>query len=267
MHALLYLPIGKAKLEPLGGERLMELQRKFEHVGILMVDEKSMMGQEMFWMISERLMQARPEHQDKPFGNLSVVLLGDWKQLPPVGDSSLYVTDSKKPRGFNLYQLFDKVVFFDIVQRQTGDDQEQFRQDLQSLGNGEFSLDSWKRWRSRALDLLPPEEQNLFFETGILACALKKDMVKHNISKVRANGTPVAPISAVSTPKEACSISSEQSSGLLSKIIINKNTTFRLTSNLWTKAGLTNGAIGKVHNIIYQEGQQPPALPVGVVAT
>ena len=92
-------------------------------------------------------------------------------------------------------------------------------------------------------------------------------MVKHNISKVRANGTPVAPISAVSTPKEACSISSEQSSGLLSKIIINKNTTFRLTSNLWTKAGLTNGAIGKVHHIIYREGQQPPALPVGVVAT
>ena len=77
MHVLLYIPTGKAKLEPLGGKRLMELQRKFEHVGILMVDEKSMMGQEMFWMISERLMQARPEHQDKPFGNLSIVLLGD----------------------------------------------------------------------------------------------------------------------------------------------------------------------------------------------
>ena len=58
LHSLLYLPIGKAKLEPLGGERLMELQRKFEHVGILMVDEKSMMGQEMLGMVTERLIQA-----------------------------------------------------------------------------------------------------------------------------------------------------------------------------------------------------------------
>ena len=55
LHVLLYLPTGKAKLEPLGGKRLMELQRKFKHVGILMVDEKSM---EMLWMVSECLIQA-----------------------------------------------------------------------------------------------------------------------------------------------------------------------------------------------------------------
>ncbi|MBM3938769.1 MAG: hypothetical protein FJ333_08995, partial [Sphingomonadales bacterium] len=87
LHSLLYLPIGNAQLQPLVGERLMELQRKFEPVGVLIIDEKSMIGQEVFWMISERLKEARPQHQDQPFGNLSVVLLGDWKQLPPVVDA------------------------------------------------------------------------------------------------------------------------------------------------------------------------------------
>ena len=267
LHGLLYLPIGNAKLQPLVGERLMELQKKFEPVGVLIIDEKSMVGQEMFWMVSERLKQAYPRNHDKPFGNLSIVLVGDWKQLPPVGDSSLYDSESKNPRGYNLYQLFQKVIFFEVVQRQTGNEQEQFRTDLQSLGEGQFSLETWKRWRSRALDLLPQAEQKLFFDSGILACALKKDMVKHNVMKVKANGMPIAPVTAVSTPKEACNMSSEQSSGLLSKIIISKNTSFRLTANLWTRAGLTNGAAGKIHYIIYKEGAQPPALPVAIVAT
>ena len=268
LHSLLYLPLGTGKLEPLPeSERLMELQRKFEHVGLLVIDEKSMMGQEMFWMIGERLKQARPHHQHQPFGNLSIVLLGDWRQLPPVGDSSLFDKDSKKPRGYNLYQLFNDVILFDTVQRQIGNDQELFRRELQSLGDGEFSKDSWMRWRSRALELLSENEQQQFFKTGILACALKKDMVSHNIKKVKDNHKPIAPIVAMSTPKDACHESSERASGLISKIIISRNTLFRLTSNLWTKAGLTNGAVGKIQAIIYREGQQPPALPVGIIAT
>jgi hypothetical protein len=35
-----------------------------------------------------------------------------------------------------------------------------------------------------------------FFKTGILACALKKDMVKHNIMKVKDNHQPITPITA-----------------------------------------------------------------------
>jgi hypothetical protein len=36
-----------------------------------------------------------------------------------------------------------------------------------------------------------------FFKTRILACALKKDMVKHTIMKVKGNHQPIAPITAV----------------------------------------------------------------------
>jgi hypothetical protein len=42
---------------------------------------------------------------------------------------------------------------------------------------------------------------------------------------------------------------------------------FHLTSNLWTKAGLTNGAVGRIHAIIYSENQQPPSLPADIIAT
>jgi hypothetical protein len=177
----------------------------------------------------------------------------------------LFNGDAKNPRGFNLYQLFDEVVCFEVVQRQQGDDQALFRKELQSLGDGEFSRESWSRWRSRTLDLLSPEEQEDFKQNGILACALKKDMVQHNIMKVKSNNEPVAPIFAVSSPKEACKESSERASGLNTKIILSRKTVFRLTSNLWTNVGLTNGSVGTVYAIIYAQGEVPPALPVAII--
>ena len=48
----------------------------FSHVGILFIDEKSMVGQETFTMVRKRLQEARPHYKDKPFGNRSVVILG-----------------------------------------------------------------------------------------------------------------------------------------------------------------------------------------------
>ena len=135
------------------------------------------------------------------------------------------------------------------------------------LGNGEFSEEDWNRWKTRSLDLLPQHERNAFLDTAILACAYKKDSFEHNVRRVKNNGTPIAPITAESVPREANRQSSDRASGLPRKIILNRNTVFRLTSNLWTAAGLTNGAIGIVKAIIYAPGKKPPALPTAIIAT
>jgi len=66
LHNLLYLPLSTGKFEPLEGDRLRDLQQKFENVGLLVIDEKSMIGQEVFWMISEHLKEARPNFAEFP---------------------------------------------------------------------------------------------------------------------------------------------------------------------------------------------------------
>ena len=110
LHSLLYLPTKLKKnqrMPRLDGSRLKSLQERFKNVGLLVIDEKSMIGQKTFWMISERLKEARPASQDKPFGGVSVALLGDWRQLPPVADSALYhKSGGKWVAGYNLYQHF-----------------------------------------------------------------------------------------------------------------------------------------------------------------
>jgi hypothetical protein len=98
LHGLLRLPTGAATLQPQAGSPLADLQQRFKHVGVLVIDEKSMMGQKVFYFLNKRLQEARPEKADQPFGGLSLVLLGDWKQLPPVLDTPLY-QDPSVPRG------------------------------------------------------------------------------------------------------------------------------------------------------------------------
>lgn len=93
-------------------------------------------------------------------------------------------------------------------------------------------------------------------------------MVEHNRKKVTDLKQPVALIKSSNSPKsEASGDSADRQSGLPANIILCRGTKFRLTSNLWTAAGLTNGAKGVVHGIIYKEGSQPPALPAAVIAT
>ena len=53
--------------------------------------KKSMLGHHMLVMCDQRLRQVTG--RDEVFGGVSIILLGDWKQIPPVGDTALYRGD------------------------------------------------------------------------------------------------------------------------------------------------------------------------------
>ena len=110
----------------------------FSNVGILFIDEKSMVGQKTFTMVSKRLQEARSHYKDKPFGNSSVVLLGDFQQLSPVCDAPLFMANAVNPSGYDIYPLFDKAITFTELVRQGGADQTDIRVQLTSLGEGVF---------------------------------------------------------------------------------------------------------------------------------
>ena len=72
-----------------------------------------MCGKKRFYQIDHRLREAFPLQADVPFGGRSILLAGDLRQLPPVGDLALYSTNPgnvQQQQGGTLYRLFDKYI-------------------------------------------------------------------------------------------------------------------------------------------------------------
>ena len=66
----------------------------------ILIDVMSMMGQKMFSWVDRYLRQATGK-LEQPFGGISVILFGDFAQLPPVCDTPLYA-----PHFFQILQHY-----------------------------------------------------------------------------------------------------------------------------------------------------------------
>ena len=87
------------------------------------LDEMSMVSPLRLYQLDQRLRVAIPEKANVPFGGLSLVLMGDNAQLPPVCDKALY--EEVEPNSFGAqgkmaYSLFKDAIVLDTIMRQRG---------------------------------------------------------------------------------------------------------------------------------------------------
>ncbi|XP_046642682.1 uncharacterized protein LOC124327729 [Daphnia pulicaria] len=156
LHKIFQIPVEKGqgtKFGPLNGAKLAALQEKFRHVKIIIIDEYSMLSLTMLGKIDARLREAKGNNLF--CGGLTVILVGDPAQLPPVAAPSLY-SQSTAPfanEGRAAYLAFQSVIKLTEVRRQQvedGDiDQQTFLDTLNSLREGNCSIDQWKFLQAR----------------------------------------------------------------------------------------------------------------------
>ena len=90
LHSTLQLPIHANSEKELVGTSLQNLQMRFKNKLCIIIDEISMLGQKTFSGVDKRLHQATGALHE-PLGGLSMLLFGDFAQLPPVADRPLYI--------------------------------------------------------------------------------------------------------------------------------------------------------------------------------
>ena len=78
-------------------------------------------------------------------------------------------------------------------------------------------------------------------------------------------GHPTAHVDARHSSKLSRKLSSDEFSGLEPTIFLAKDATVILTMNLWSTVELCNGAGGKIGDLIYDNDQCPPNLPIAVI--
>jgi len=73
----------------------------------------------MLGLIDMRLRQAFPEKRNEPFGGRSIIMFGDFGQLPPVFDVPMYVckllSDAISNNGILAYREFNEVYELDVA--------------------------------------------------------------------------------------------------------------------------------------------------------
>ena len=158
------LSLEQRKGETTEGRTHRDLSAMWEGVDYLLIDEVSMIGCRFLAQINNALQDAK-ENKEKPFGGMSVILAGDFAQLPLVAEMRLYawINTSRCNLASNtgtmriitgkiLWLMFTKVVILEEVVRQQGNANLQFVGLLSRLRVGECTDADYDLLNSRLLN-------------------------------------------------------------------------------------------------------------------
>jgi ATP-dependent exoDNAse (exonuclease V) alpha subunit len=190
-------------------------------------------------------------------GGLTVILVGDPAQLPPVAAPSLY-SQSTAPfanEGRAAYLAFQSVIKLTEVRRQQvedGDiDQQTFLDTLNSLREGNCSIDQWKFLQARNPEAIANFGTD--FEDATYLFATNEAVNRRNYFKLPQLQMPITLLRSVNVPSSGKSKPSDQFRGLEVELYLAIGAQVTLTSNINTDVGLTNGARGTVVDIVYSK--------------
>lgn len=266
IHSLLNLPVGSRGNTDLKGQTLVRLQDKLHDIKYILINEYSMIGQTLLGWIDKCCRQATGQ-QDKVFGNVSIILIGDPAQLPPVADKPLYHV---KPsgvigeQGHLAYLMFDKVVKLTQNQRVQGSNPEQvsFKDLLKCLRTGDSTKEDWQLLLTQQPSAVPNLHE---FENAIRLFYGNDQVAAFNYDQLLKLHKPIAKIEARHSSSIAKALSPEEMRRLVPTLFLAREAYVMLTMNLWSEVGLCNGATGKVIDIVYADNHSPPNLPIAVI--
>ena len=92
-----------------------------------------------------------------------------------------------------------------------------------------------------------------------------KEVNKTNLQELIKLGEPIVRIEATHVGRGAKNATANKAMCLPRFLFLAKGARVMLRHNLWTEAGLVNGAMGTVHDIVYKPNTRPGTLPAVVL--
>ena len=275
----------KGAFSDVTGDRQKRLEESFRNVWLVIIDEISMVGADLFAKINERLIQAKldentvlarinndPSLPKPDFGGLGIIISGDMAQLVPILAQSLMDPSRGDPnklyhrysnKGKELFEGFHCTVMLTKQHRQSGGD---YAKLCLKFRDGNFTVDDHRLLQSRNFDDLPFEQQELLDTFGTRLVTTNVAAGAHNAKKIisvaRQKKQKIFRIQSTETGNKGRSLAaSENFSGLKAMVHVTIGSRVMLTNNLWIQAGLINGAQGTVVDISYDENTEVDGLP------
>ena len=232
---------------PLSNECLNTLAATLGNLKLLIIDEVSMVNRNILSYIHGRLTQIKhfKTNQGVWFGNVSVLAVGDFYQLPPVKAKSLMIPDTRE--AFDLWHDLFTICSLDEIMRQRDD--AAFAALLNRLRvkskNDDLASEDNMVLQRRADTENEPEMALHVFATNALTTA-HNEKIMSNISahprRLKARDYRKDDKTGRTTQCE-CKGSTDE---LVDSVDVDKSARVMLTRNIDVKDGLVNGAFGTI---------------------
>lgn len=158
---------------------------------LLIIDEISMVGSDMLLQIHNRLCEITGKN--KPFGNISILALGDFFQLSPVGQKFVFEEPSDILARFhgNLWKDNFKLCKLTKIVRQEKDNR--FGETLHRIRLGKHTDCDMELLRSRSIS----KNCNDYPHNSLHVFATNAQVLNHNLHKLQSLGKPIILIPAI----------------------------------------------------------------------
>ena len=269
-----------------------KLQRKFEKVDTIIVDEVSMIGCSQLVKISKALSKGKCVDSCVPYGGVDIIFFGDFVQFPPVKDSPLYTgwnnnnksnsraAEITKQLGINLWKQVNKIVLLTEQMRCTD---EAYRDILNRLRVGKCTDNDVQILNGRivghSVDITSIVDTPIITPGNKLVMAVNELFVNHYsqetkvyVSKAidyigRKSNKKQVPKRVANHIKHWANTATR---GLPRELKLFIGMPVMVTNNIATELGITNGTTGFIRSIHfrdeeviskesgYHEFEQPP---------
>lgn len=253
IHSTFCIPVSRGfNYKPLAMEQLNIYRVKYKHLKAILIDEISMVGSKMFNFINCRL-QAIMGNQ-KLFGGVSIIAVGDLYQLKPVMDSWIFSYSSNEYGAIasNLWQ--DNFRLFELHEIMRQKDDHEFAKLLNRLREGLHTPDDITTLKSRIVECNGTMDIESFPHL-FTTCFEVDRFNEHVFSVCNGRSTTTKSIDIVTgNLQETChakvleKIPPDPSNtmGLYGSLKLAEGLHAEVSININVEDGLTNGAAGKI---------------------
>jgi len=203
---------------------------------VIIIDEMSMMGADLFHVVQDILRQFGDP--GKPFGGKSVLLFGDFFQLPAIGSESIFSSP-----------LFKKFAQFPLTENVRQGSDQQFAGVLHKVRIGLVDSDVVEILTTRRCGLGHPNTDECHPELDARAVILtSKRVARDHINRTMLSALP-GKLVVLDSTFEPAHIPFDLKDAMPRQIRVKVGARVVLTRNLDVSRGLVNGAIGTLLDI------------------
>ncbi len=247
----------------LSSDRLNTLQVKYRHLSVVIIDEVSMVGNQQFLFVHQRLQEIKGNQ--KPFGDVHVIVVGDLYQLRPVFDQWIFMNlkNGYGPLATNLWTTFFTMHELTQIMRQKDD--QSFAELLNRLREGKQTPQDVLQLNTRKINVnssdYPALVPHLFsrnadvnaYNSKIFDACMTEKIKVPAIDSVEGDFTP----QTKEQIRKAVPTQSTKTAGLVKHLEVALGMKYEIVANIDVEDGLTNGAGCTITKIQYLQPENP----------